>query len=419
MSTQNVEPLDLRFYFACRRFSVRGWAGAGRVLRCADSGRGRSAPQAARSASAAGVQEHTQVDAARRTDRISFRGQDRTLQLLTSAREAPRPGGKQDANVGVSRVPDERLDRLTALFNPKKHVPATVEFADMGGVGGAQGRRGRAARRRAVPQCRRAAARRAAVSRPAVPHPAGSVDPARDVRTMEDEVILADLGVVERRLERLERDAEEGAGNAELQEGTGDSPAVPRGARRRARRCARCSSAAEDAKRLRGFQFLSAKPLLLVLNLDEARSRRSADRAVEMAGLQDVLDGRRDPRRSHLREDRARDRAARAGRRACVHGGSGAARVGARSRDPRQLRPARLHLVLHRRRGRKPRLVDSARHAGAARRRRDSHRHPARLHPRRSRPLRASAGATDRSPPAAITASCASRARNTSCSTAT
>ena len=41
---------------------------------------------------------------------------------------------------------------------------------------------------------------------PSVPHAAGSVDPARDVRTMEDEVILADLGVVERRLERLERD---------------------------------------------------------------------------------------------------------------------------------------------------------------------------------------------------------------------
>ena len=45
---------------------------------------------------------------------------------------------------------------------------------------------------------------------PSVPHPAGSVDPARDVRTMEDELILADLGVVERRLERLERDLKKG-----------------------------------------------------------------------------------------------------------------------------------------------------------------------------------------------------------------
>jgi ribosome-binding ATPase YchF (GTP1/OBG family) len=61
-------------------------------------------------------------------------GKTALFQLLTSAREAPRPAGRQEANVGVSRVPDDRLDRLTALFNPKKHVPATVEFADMGGA---------------------------------------------------------------------------------------------------------------------------------------------------------------------------------------------------------------------------------------------------------------------------------------------
>src|SRR6202011_2236956 len=41
---------------------------------------------------------------------------------------------------------------------------------------------------------------------PAIPHPSGSIDPARDAQTMEDELILADLGVAERRLERLERD---------------------------------------------------------------------------------------------------------------------------------------------------------------------------------------------------------------------
>src|SRR6266550_8368189 len=70
-------------------------------------------------------------------------GKTALFQLLTSAREAPRPGGKQDANVGVSRVPDPRLDQLTSLFNPKKHTPATVEFADMGGA--ATGKPGAAA----------------------------------------------------------------------------------------------------------------------------------------------------------------------------------------------------------------------------------------------------------------------------------
>jgi hypothetical protein len=55
--------------------------------------------------------------------------------LLTSAREAPRSGAKQEATSGSPESPDERLDRADApLFNPKKLVPATVEFADMGGA---------------------------------------------------------------------------------------------------------------------------------------------------------------------------------------------------------------------------------------------------------------------------------------------
>src|ERR671920_73867 len=143
-------------------------------------------------------------------------GKTALFQLLTSAREAPRAAGKSEANVGVSRVPDERLDKLTALFNPRKHVPATVEFADIAGVGGVK--TGAAALLDVAP-FRNADALLHVVRMfrdPAVPHAAGSVDPARDVRTMEDEVILADLGVVERRLERLERDLKKAAGNAEL-----------------------------------------------------------------------------------------------------------------------------------------------------------------------------------------------------------
>ena len=137
-------------------------------------------------------------------------GKTALFQLLTSAREAPRSAGKSEANVGVSRVPDERLDRLTALFNPRKHVPATVEFADIAGVGGAK--TGAAALLDVAP-FRNADALLHVVRMfrdPAVPHPSGTIDPARDVRVMEDEVILADLGVVERRLERLERDIKKG-----------------------------------------------------------------------------------------------------------------------------------------------------------------------------------------------------------------
>jgi GTP-binding protein YchF len=216
-------------------------------------------------------------------------GKTALFQLLTSAREAPRAGGKQDAHVGVSRVPDERLDTLTALFRPKKHTPATVEFADMGGA--ATGKAGAAALLDVAP-FRNADALLHVVRLfrdPSVPHAAGSVDPARDVRTMEDEVILADLGIVERRLERLERDLKKAGAAPELkkeqeilqrcrtllEEGTPlrDLELPP-----------------EDARRLRGFQFLSAKPLLVVLNLDE-EDLPQAERAVALAGLQDLVKG--------------------------------------------------------------------------------------------------------------------------------
>ena len=216
-------------------------------------------------------------------------GKTALFQLLTSAREAPRPSGKQDANVGVSRVPDERLDRLTALFKPRKHVPATVEFADMGGATAAKSG---AAALLDVAAFRNADALLHVVRMfrdPSVPHAAGSVDPARDVRTMEDEVILADLGVVERRLERLEKDLKKQA-NAELKKEQEILQAC-RTALEAGRPLRDLDLAGEDLRRLRGFQFLSSKPLLIVLNLDEA-DLPQADRAVELAGIADFVQGK-------------------------------------------------------------------------------------------------------------------------------
>ena len=216
-------------------------------------------------------------------------GKTALFQLLTSAREAPRPAGRQDANVGVSRVPDERLDRLTELFKPKKHVPATVEFADMGGAATA-GKSGAAALLD-VAAFRNADALLHVVRMfrdPSVPHASGSIDAARDVRTMEDEVILADLGVVERRLERLEKDLKKQS-NAELKKEQ-EILQICRTALEAGRPLRDLDLPPDDQRRLRGFQFLSSKPLLLVLNLDEADVPQ-AERAVELAGIQDFVKG--------------------------------------------------------------------------------------------------------------------------------
>jgi len=209
-------------------------------------------------------------------------GKTTLFQLMTSIHEAPR--GKGDVNIGISKVPDDRLDRLTAMYNPKKRVPATVEFTDIAGPArsGVQALVDVAGYKNADALVHVVRAFRDA----SVPHPSSSIDPARDAQAMEDELILADLGVAERRLERIARDLKKGP-STELERERDlvqrCKDALEHGIPLRA-----LQLAGDDLKRLRGFQFLSAKPLLLVINLDEADvAELGADvsRAAEKTGL--------------------------------------------------------------------------------------------------------------------------------------
>jgi ribosome-binding ATPase YchF (GTP1/OBG family) len=131
---------------------------------------------------------------------LASSGKTTLFQLMTSIHDAPR--GKGDVNIGISKVPDERLDRLTAMYNPRKRVPATVEFTDIAGPArsGAQALVDVAGYKNADALVHVIRAFRDA----SVPHPSSSIDPARDAQAMEDELILADLGVAERRLESIE-----------------------------------------------------------------------------------------------------------------------------------------------------------------------------------------------------------------------
>jgi GTP-binding protein YchF len=215
-------------------------------------------------------------------------GKTTLFQLMTSAREAARAAhGKGEATIGISKVPDERLDRLTAMYNPRKRVPATIEFSDLATpvrAGSAQALVDVAAYKNAdalVHVLR-------AFADPAVPHPSGSIDPARDAQAMEDELILADLGVAERRLERLEKDLKKGK-SADL-ERERDVVTQCRAALEDGRPLRSLDLQGDDLKRLRGFQFLSAKPLLIVLNLDEqSLAGGNSAQAAEAAGLTPFL----------------------------------------------------------------------------------------------------------------------------------
>jgi len=209
-------------------------------------------------------------------------GKTTLFQLMTSIHDAPR--GKGDVNIGISKVPDGRLDTLTAMYNPRKRVPATVEFTDVAGPArsGAQALVDVAGYKNADALVHVIRAFRDA----SVPHPSSSIDPARDAQAMEDELILADLGVAERRLERIEKDLKKGR-STELERERDlvqrCKDALEHGTPLRA-----LQLAGDDLKRLRGFQFLSAKPLLLVINVDEADVAEvgsDLSRAAEKTGL--------------------------------------------------------------------------------------------------------------------------------------
>jgi GTP-binding protein YchF len=194
---------------------------------------------------------------------IGFPGSGKTtlFNLLTGAdASVAQSPGRGRLNVGVARVPDDRVTKLSALFQPKKTVYATVEVVDLAGFD-----RGERATLD-VGELRQADALlhvvRAFVS-PAL----GAAQPARDVQGLEEELVLADLEVVERRLQKLGPGLKRKPTDAEQREQAlldrvqgplGDGVAL------------RAQALSGDEERLlRGFQFLSLKPILHCLNLAE------------------------------------------------------------------------------------------------------------------------------------------------------
>jgi ribosome-binding ATPase len=202
---------------------------------------------------------------------LSAVGKSTLFQLLTGL-PAPPPGGRPEARVGVARVPDVRVDRLAEMFHPRKKTYATVEYVDVPGVAKGEGQalvdlpalRGVDALVHVV----------RAFESDRVPHAEGTVDPLRDARMLELELILADLGAVERRIERLEanikklRKPEDVADRALFEklkaELEGERP------------LREAALDEEERRRLRNYALLSEKPIVLAVNMDEGQVRRAA-----------------------------------------------------------------------------------------------------------------------------------------------
>ncbi len=187
-------------------------------------------------------------------------------------------GAGVQPNIGVVKVPDERLDKLAKLFDPKKFTLADIRYIDFPGEAFSDGQGPPAQFLAQLARCDALIHVVRSFADETVPHPQGSVDPARDASAMELELAFADAAFIEKRLERIEasmrsvkvgeRDAAERETSLlkRLKEGLeSDTPLRDQ------------PMSDEERKMLVNYQFLTDKPLLIVLNIDEADAARTAE----------------------------------------------------------------------------------------------------------------------------------------------
>lgn len=209
-------------------------------------------------------------------------GKTSLFKILTRA-HLDAAASRSATHVGVAKVPDKRLDQLTALYKPKKTTYASIEYVDVGGLV-----HDRAKDSAFLNQIRQVDALAHVVRMfedAANPHPAGSLNAVRDVDSLEVDLMLNDLDQITRRIERIEKDLKKKADQA---------------LERELQLIQRCRAALESEKPLReleftpeerkvmtSFMFLSAKPMLYVVNVGDDEAGE-IDGVVEKHGLQNL-----------------------------------------------------------------------------------------------------------------------------------
>ena len=191
-------------------------------------------------------------------------GKTSLFKILTKAKLEDR-GHSREAHIGVARVPDERLEKLAALYSPKKTTFATVEYVDVAAIG-----------QEALKETAFLTSLRnvdalihvlRAFENESIAH-VGPIDPLRDIKSVEFDLMISDLTQVEKRLERLERDLKKGR-TSELER---EQALLLRSkeALEQEQPLRELEMTADEKKLIKGFMFLSQKPILDALNIGES-----------------------------------------------------------------------------------------------------------------------------------------------------
>jgi len=195
-------------------------------------------------------------------------GKTSLFKILTKAKlEDKGYSNPREAHIGVAKVPDERLDKLSALYSPKKTTHATVEYVDVAAIGQ------EALKETAFLTSLRNVDALIHVLRAfeddSIPH-VGPVDPLRDVKNVEFDLMISDLTQVEKRLERVEKDLKK-MRSAELER---EHALLLRSkeALEKEQPLRELEMTPEERKLIKGFMFLSQKPVLYAVNIGESGS---------------------------------------------------------------------------------------------------------------------------------------------------
>jgi ribosome-binding ATPase len=193
-------------------------------------------------------------------------GKTSLFRILTHAKVVEHGrSNPREAHLGVARVPDERLDKLSALYSPKKTTYASVEYVDVAAIGQ------EALKETAFLTNLRNVDALIHVLRAfedeAIPH-VGPIDPLRDIKNVEFDLMVSDLGQIEKRLERVEKDMKK-ARTSELEREQAlllrSKESIEKEVPLR-----ELEMTPEEKKLIKGFMFLSQKPILYVLNIGES-----------------------------------------------------------------------------------------------------------------------------------------------------
>jgi len=218
-------------------------------------------------------------------------GKTTIFRLLTQGRvDTSSWGSGREAHIGIAHVPDVRVDRLAEIVKPKKTAYATVEYVDLPGLSRGEGKAALQGQGKEMSTYLNSLKNIdtllhvvRAFDDPNLPHPEGTVDPRRDIGLFELEMIFSDLAIVEKRLERLSKDLKK-VKSVEL-ELENEVLLRFKAALENEQPLRELELTLEEGKRVRGFTFLSAKPILLVMNAGDQDSHK-LEHVVEEYGLE-------------------------------------------------------------------------------------------------------------------------------------